>query len=289
MPAANEHCRVIELHHKTFISFLGLFISATGWFVWNIFLAAVYPNKQSIYLVHRAFLHNFGRNLEWWTSVVLALAAVIILELVVGAVRRVYWPRDQDLMQRIERDQRVRDVLKEHSAENGEAATAAAGGAGGGNAAAGEGDASTKKGKSSVEVTYVGRGRGYDYDDDEPARPASAVSATSFHRFDWEPPAAPAPPVPPLPQPGQQPRSQPPRRARTSTDGYVPPPFTPPAEERENPFDAGSNSSGPAAGPDGGGGHGLASRWLSGRRGAGGPEPMSIELQSPPAGRRGGR
>jgi len=102
---------------------LGLLISTVGWFVWNIFLAAVYPNKQTIYFVHHAFLKDFGRDPTWWTTIALTLSTVIVLELMVSALRRVYWPNDQDIMQRIELDKSVRSVMREHAAELGEAQT----------------------------------------------------------------------------------------------------------------------------------------------------------------------
>lgn len=51
----------------------------------------------------------------------MALAMVIVFELAVSAVRRIFWPQDQDLMQEAERYAGVLDVMKEHAAEAGEA------------------------------------------------------------------------------------------------------------------------------------------------------------------------
>lgn len=48
-----------------------------------------------------------------------------MFELAVSAVRRIFWPGDQDLMQEAEKYAGVLDVMKEHSAEAGEAGTAA--------------------------------------------------------------------------------------------------------------------------------------------------------------------
>lgn len=58
---------------------------------------------------------------------VMTLAMVIVFELAISAVRRIYWPQDQDLMQEAERYAGVLDVMKEHAAEMGEAGASTAG------------------------------------------------------------------------------------------------------------------------------------------------------------------
>lgn len=60
----------------------------------------------------------------------MALAMVVVFELAVSAMRRIFWPGDQDLMQEAEKYAGVLDVMKEHAAEAGEAGTDAAGGDG---------------------------------------------------------------------------------------------------------------------------------------------------------------
>ncbi len=50
-----------------------------------------------------------------------AITAVIVLELLLTGIRRVYFPKDQDLMQEIENYEGVMTVMKEHAAERGEA------------------------------------------------------------------------------------------------------------------------------------------------------------------------
>ena len=56
----------------------------------------------------------------------MALAMVIVFELSVSAIRRIFWPQDQDLMQEAEKYAGVLDVMKEHAVELGEAGAAAA-------------------------------------------------------------------------------------------------------------------------------------------------------------------
>ncbi|CAK7266012.1 drs2 neo1 protein [Sporothrix epigloea] len=125
----------LELHNQTMITAAGLLISVTGWFLWSILLSAAHSNKFGPYLVHDAFLHNFGRTATWWVTLIVTLAAVVVLELVVSSVRRWLFATDLDLMQQIEHDRDVRAVLHEHAVENGEAGgyeIAAVAGAGGG-------------------------------------------------------------------------------------------------------------------------------------------------------------
>lgn len=77
------------------------------------------------YIVRDAFIYNFGRRPTWWLTAIMTLAMVIVFELAVSAVRRIYWPQDQDLMQEAERYAGVLDVMKEHAAEMGEAGATA--------------------------------------------------------------------------------------------------------------------------------------------------------------------
>lgn len=77
------------------------------------------------YIVRDAFIYNFGRRPTWWLTAIMALGMVIVFELAISAVRRIYWPQDQDLMQEAERFAGVMDVMKEHAAEIGEAGATA--------------------------------------------------------------------------------------------------------------------------------------------------------------------
>lgn len=114
---------ILELHNKTIVTFIGFFISVAGWFLWNLFLSAIYTPRPSPYAVRDAFLETFGRDPVWWLTIIMVLAMLILLELMITAVRRIFWPQDQDLMQEAEKDAGVLDVMKEHTTELGEAET----------------------------------------------------------------------------------------------------------------------------------------------------------------------
>lgn len=92
------------MYSKTVVMLIGFLVSVGGWFVWMCLLSGVYKAQMAEYLVHAAFIDNFGREAVWWVTVVLGVVTLTVVELVVQAVRRVYWPTDQDMMQRIERD-----------------------------------------------------------------------------------------------------------------------------------------------------------------------------------------
>ncbi|KAL3959177.1 hypothetical protein ACCO45_007339 [Purpureocillium lilacinum] len=206
---------VLEVHSKTAIIFGGLFISIGGWFLWNIILSAGYKRQVGPYIVRDSFLRNFGRELQWWVTMLLGLTVLVALELVVQGVRRVYWPTDQDLMQRIERDKGVRRVMKMYAGDGAD------------DDHDDESDASDEEYGAHGDIEMregMGRkGRGL-HDGVDEAR-AKSVS----------------------PNPGQQRRESydqqqhaaaPRRHVRVSVDEYRPPKWSPPAEERENPFDS---------------------------------------------------
>ncbi|EEY20423.1 phospholipid-transporting ATPase [Verticillium alfalfae VaMs.102] len=102
----NLRLLVLEMHTKTIISFLGVFLSVGGWFLWNLILSGIFEESLRIYQIRRAFIDNFGRTANFWAVVLVALGAVLVLELLVHAMRRVYFPHDVDLMQRVEREEK---------------------------------------------------------------------------------------------------------------------------------------------------------------------------------------
>jgi phospholipid-translocating ATPase len=109
------------VHTKTVVTFGGCLISVAGWFLWMLALSGIKPKSFGPYIVRDAFIDNFGRTLQWWTLVLLELIVLIVIDLVVQAIRRVYFPGDQDLMQRIEKDGNVDKVFGDgRDAEEGD-------------------------------------------------------------------------------------------------------------------------------------------------------------------------
>ncbi|CAK7565106.1 MAG: drs2 neo1 protein [Sporothrix epigloea] len=212
----------LELHNQTMITAAGLLISVTGWFLWSILLAAAHGNKSGPYLVHDAFLHNFGRTATWWVTLIVALAAVVVLELVVSSVRRWLFATDLDLMQQIEHDRDVRAVLHEHAIENGEAgrydiAAGAGGGIGdadppGRTSAAGD-HLAFDQGRPSNTFSVGGGGV------NKNSHHHGAVGHTTHNNGSLA-----------------LPRNSFGGGRRTAPFSVLPPPFSPPAVERDNPM-----------------------------------------------------
>lgn len=201
--------RLLEFHSKTLIPLVGLVVEIAGWFVWNLFLSAIYPRTVGPISVRDAFLHAFGDRLSWWTTLLLTLATLIIIELAVQAIRRVYWPTDQDLMQRIEKDTNSKQILRQYAAE-------------------GAGDLERGKAQAQgIELEEIGlqpdirreegvtllTERGRSAERSQSPQPISAVPRRSLQDLG------------------------PRRSVRMSHDDYRPPNFTPLAEERETPYE----------------------------------------------------
>ncbi|KAI3396407.1 hypothetical protein diail_12215 [Diaporthe ilicicola] len=153
---------VLELHNKTLVTFIGFFISVGGWFLWNLFLSAIYNPRVGPYIVRDAFIYNFGRKPTWWLTALMALAMVVVFELAVSAVRRIFSPQDQDLMQEAEKYAGVLDVMREHAAA--EAGEAGAGAGAGADAAGGDGkraseDPAAQGARSSSQHDWNGYGQ----------------------------------------------------------------------------------------------------------------------------------
>jgi phospholipid-translocating ATPase len=97
------------MHSKTIISLLGATISIFLWYMWNLLLAGAFTPEFRIYQIRRAFIDNFGHTLNFWATSLVILAACIVLELLISALRRVYFAGDVDLLQRMERKERKQE------------------------------------------------------------------------------------------------------------------------------------------------------------------------------------
>ncbi|KAH9904925.1 hypothetical protein F4778DRAFT_789626 [Xylariomycetidae sp. FL2044] len=173
---------ILECHHKTIIPLTGFVLSILAWFLWNFIIGAIYKEKPGTYYVHGAFLHEFGNKLSWWATAGAVIAAVVAVELCATAFQRIYFPRDQDLWQEIERQGGVGEALKEHAAagaaEEGENYGGGGGGGGGGAAAAAAAQKNNNK-KNNKTRTFVD-------EESEPPMNSSPVSAgLGEHHDPW--------------------------------------------------------------------------------------------------------
>lgn len=92
------------MHTKTIIPVIGWTITVFGWFAWNLLLMVVEKSITQGYFISRAFLDHFGNTLLWWVVLLIDVVVVIVYELVVSAVRRVYFPTDADVFQELQSD-----------------------------------------------------------------------------------------------------------------------------------------------------------------------------------------
>lgn len=117
---ANNH-RFIEMHYKTWISVLGWFLSVGGWTLWNVILSAIYSSQSStVYAVRAGFLKHFGGSGKWWLVIIGIIDSVLIFEIAVLAIKKIWWPSDVDIWQVLEKDEVIKRRLAEAAA--GEAA-----------------------------------------------------------------------------------------------------------------------------------------------------------------------
>lgn len=101
-----------ELHNKTYTSAISMFISVGGWFLWLIILSTTYHNNI-IYDVKEGFLERFGRNVLWWLTLILVLAACWVLEIGVKAAQCSWLPSDADCFRELEKDLAIKKRFEE--------------------------------------------------------------------------------------------------------------------------------------------------------------------------------
>jgi len=109
--------QVIEQRNRSIMAVIGWVLAVGGWFLWNLVLSAIYRSTTNPqYFVKGAFLHQFGRNALWWLALALAVAACLLYEIAVRALKCALFPTDVEIFQTLEQDLDVRKRFEEASA-----------------------------------------------------------------------------------------------------------------------------------------------------------------------------
>lgn len=115
----NLKLQFLEIHYKTIVSAIILFVSIGGWFLWNMILSTRYNDAKSgksIYDVRGNFLTRIGRSLSFWAVLFLIIAAVLLFETTVTLFRQYFFPTDVDVFQQLEKDPAIKRRFEEAAA-----------------------------------------------------------------------------------------------------------------------------------------------------------------------------
>ena len=109
--------QVIEQRYRSYMAAIALVLSVGGWFLWNIILAAMYsPDTNPEYYVKGGFFNRFGRNPLWWLTILLSVAACMLFEICVRALKNVIFPTDVEVFQTLEQDSSIHERFDESAA-----------------------------------------------------------------------------------------------------------------------------------------------------------------------------
>ncbi|EER24911.1 phospholipid-translocating P-type ATPase, flippase family protein [Coccidioides posadasii C735 delta SOWgp] len=107
--------QVLEIHNHSVMAVISTVLSIGGWWLWNVILSERYEIDE-IYNVRDNFLIRTGRDLLWWTTLLLSIVAVILFEVAVSTVRATLFPTDVDIFQEYEQDLEIRKRFEEAAA-----------------------------------------------------------------------------------------------------------------------------------------------------------------------------
>ncbi|KAF2466168.1 phospholipid-translocating P-type ATPase [Lindgomyces ingoldianus] len=108
--------QLIEMHSKSLLAALSLFLSIGGWFLWNIILSTTYKPTSKIYYVRNTFFASFGRSLGWWLALILILSSAVVFELGVASLRASFFTTEEDVFVALEKDECVKRRFEEAAA-----------------------------------------------------------------------------------------------------------------------------------------------------------------------------
>lgn len=110
---ADGHCRILDYRYKTWIPLLSFVVTIIGWWAWNFFLSAAYSNTPGSYSVYKAFVEHFGKDLNWWATLVIVVAVLVVFDLIINMTKKRFWPSIVDVWQEIEEDRRSKKLEQE--------------------------------------------------------------------------------------------------------------------------------------------------------------------------------
>ena len=106
-------CRIIETHYKSPVILCSFFITVAGWWAWQSFLAGIYAEQASPYDVKNSFFDAFGKDLDWWLTLILVMLVLFVLELGFKMAKRTLtiwglWRWGRGWFKRVKRWRKVR-------------------------------------------------------------------------------------------------------------------------------------------------------------------------------------
>ncbi|KAF3908422.1 hypothetical protein ABW21_db0201491 [Orbilia brochopaga] len=111
----NTKLQFIEQHNITIVAVIVWVITIAGWFLWNVVIIGYGFKTWTIYYLPQEFALHVGRDLLWWTVVLLVLGCCIVFELSVRSIKTSFFPNEVDHFQEIQKDPVLKKKL-EHAA-----------------------------------------------------------------------------------------------------------------------------------------------------------------------------
>lgn len=109
--------QILEMYTISIANVLAMVISIGGWFVWDMFLSYVYQQSPSmIYFVYDGLFQRFGRDLSWWTTMLVTFSSALVFDLLIQTVRLQFYATDSETFQQIEHDPAIRRKLEQEAA-----------------------------------------------------------------------------------------------------------------------------------------------------------------------------
>lgn len=110
--------QLLEMHHITIMNWAALIISCGGWMCWNMFLQPIYRKSPSkIFFVDGGLFSRFGRDLTFWTTILIIILIAVCVEFLVKIARTKLAPSDNDMFEVLEKNPAVWARFEDESFE----------------------------------------------------------------------------------------------------------------------------------------------------------------------------
>ena len=106
--------QLLEIHNKSVTCIAAIVLSIGGWWLWNLVLSAVYPQK-GIYDVRDGLLQRFGKNALWWFTLAMVVTSVWTFEIALRCFKGLVMESDVEVFQELEKDPLVNQRFEEHA------------------------------------------------------------------------------------------------------------------------------------------------------------------------------
>lgn len=102
----------LEMHSWSVLNYSFFTVSFLGWWFWSVLQAAIYKSEQAYFVKDNLFA-GFGTDLSWWSTLLLVILSILLLDIAGQALWSSFYPTEEDCFRELQTDVILQARLKD--------------------------------------------------------------------------------------------------------------------------------------------------------------------------------